>query len=112
MTQIPDSDISLNNFNFTLFRRDRNRRDGGVLVYVRECLPVRRRVDLENHQSEAIWIEIQSNTSRIILGAYYRPPGATQTYINTLLSDLEASVNGAYLCKPECVLILGDFNDT
>ena len=32
---IPDSDTSLN--NFTLFRRDRNWRDGGVLVYVRKC---------------------------------------------------------------------------
>ncbi len=41
---IPDSDISSN--NFTWFRWDRNRRGGGVLVYVRECLPVRRRADL------------------------------------------------------------------
>ena len=78
-----------------------------------KCLPVRRRADLENHQFEAIWIEIQSNSNsnRVIIGAYYRLHEATQTHINTFLSDLEASVNGAYSCKPECVVILGDLND-
>ncbi len=106
---IPDSEISLN--SFTLFRRDRNRRGGGVLIYVRECLPVRRRVDIESNHSEAIWVEIQSNATKVIIGAYYRPPGATQIGINTFLSELESSVNGAFSCKPECVVIVGDFND-
>ena len=46
---------------FKIFRRDRNRRGGGVMVYVSQEVNAKRREDLEDDAVEAIWMEIKVN---------------------------------------------------
>jgi hypothetical protein len=73
---IPDTDITL--ANYVIYRADRNRHGGGVMVYANETLPTVRRQDLETNDTESIWLEIRLPCGNILVGTYYRPPGANE----------------------------------
>ena len=83
-THLDDSIDSLELFpnTYTIFRKDRNRRGGGVLIAVKNnicCLP---RHDLNNVDSncstEMLWLEIRCKGNKcIIFGVFYRPPNST-----------------------------------
>ena len=51
------TDAELQMVGFRMYRRDRGRRGGGVMVYVPENICTRRRHDLESTDVEALWIE-------------------------------------------------------
>ena len=51
-----DNDVEL--CNYIILRNDRNRRGGGVALYVHNTIPVMRRVDLEKPNIEMLWAEI------------------------------------------------------
>ena len=73
-------DTHLTQENFTLFRRDRpSRSHGGLLVYVRNHVQVRRRPDLELREQECITLEltVPSPITRHLLFCCYRPPRPT-----------------------------------
>ena len=44
------------------------------MIYVKDCLRYKRRVDLESRNIESIWIELTNNHKRILFGLFYRPP--------------------------------------
>jgi hypothetical protein len=46
---------------------------GGVLLYVKSCLPHTRRTDLDIFVE--IFVEILQTSKKCIIGAVYRPPG-------------------------------------
>ncbi len=106
---ITDSDISLR--GYTIFRRDRNRHGGGVMMYVDQDLPVKRRYDLEHDSVESVWIELTLPHKLLIVGNYYRPPGATAGSTSDFVKNLQLSLDLAYASNPHGVIILGDFND-
>ena len=54
----PDSQFHLENYEFLLFRRDRNPKDGGKPVFVKNGLIAKRVKDLETKVSETIRIEL------------------------------------------------------
>ena len=101
---ISDADISLQ--DYTIFRRDRHRHGGGILVYVRETLPVLRRVDLEINGLETIWLEISLNCGNILVGSYYRPPGANEASKELFLTSFQSCIDTVFAENP-----IGDFND-
>ena len=71
---------------YTILRSDRkNKKGGGVLLYVPERLPFKRRPDLEVDGVECIWIEINFPRSQSILVSYvYRPPSSDVSYLELL----------------------------
>ena len=73
--EIPDSDLSLDGYQ--LFRKDRNRQGGGVCIYVNNSIPTNRLNNIENANTEIIWLKmhVDNNTKTIYFGVCYRPPG-------------------------------------
>ena len=55
---IPDEDISLVNYQIP-YRKDRPDSYGGVIVYVKDTIPCKRRQDLEIADLECIWLELK-----------------------------------------------------
>ena len=98
-----DSEVLDDMPDFTVFRRDRNRQ-GGVMLLLRSGIPAIRRTDLET-DCEVLWVEITSATSSILLGVFYRPP-ATDSM--SVINELHRSM----LTVPDSQLVIlgGDFN--
>ena len=98
-------DLQISNFNGPL-RRDRlDQEYGGVAVYSRKGLPVKRRKDLEPDNIELMWVEITSTTGTFLLGTIYRPPNSSAD----LWLSIEAAIERA--CDTTLhVILLGDIN--
>lgn len=106
---ISDADIALPDYQ--LFRKDRDRRGGGVLVFVHNSLSVSRRADLENNNIEALWLELALHSGKLFLGTYYRPPGDDLHGITEFMTALQDSIDRVFMENPKSLLLLGDFND-
>ena len=91
---------------FKILRKDRSRHGGGVLIAVRENLPVL--LLNESHNCELIWCQFKPlYVKPILLGVFYRPLSSNIEYLRLLSNSLE----GMRARFPECQLILcGDFN--
>ena len=82
---------------FVIFRRDRHRHGGGVMVLVRDDLVAHRRSDLET-SCELLWIELSTTKGPLLFGTYYRRP----------LHELNNSQQ--LLSARSKVILCGDFN--
>ena len=89
--------------DYTIFRRDRNRRGGGVMLYVKNSISAIRRTDLETN-CEVLWVELSTGPSKVLLGTFYRPPSSTHEYLTQLEMSL-ASIPESYT-----IVLCGDFN--
>ena len=77
------------NFEDVPFRRDRvGDSHGGILVYVKDGIPCKRRTDLELIAIECIWVEVNVRNKRVLVGTFYRPPNM----LPLILSDIENSI--------------------
>ena len=102
----PTDDLVFNGFR-TPFRRDRvGDSHGGILVYVKQDIPCKRRPDLELANIECIWIEINIRNKKLLLGTYYRPPNASPL----VLSNIETSIGLAVDTGIDNIYITGDLN--
>ena len=68
----PDSQFLIENYQFPLFRRDRNSKGGGKIVYVREGLISKRLIQFESEFIETICIEIKISKKKWC-SVYYSP---------------------------------------
>ena len=104
----PDSQLSINGFNF--MRKDRtdiqDKAGGGLLLYYKQSLQVTRRNDLEISNIESIWAEIILPNSRpFLICTVYRPPNALSSWVDLFEEELsKAHATGFEL------LLMGDFN--
>lgn len=101
---IKDAEIEIE--NYFLIRRDQNCKGGGVCVYVRPDIGFNQRMDLNNDQIEAVWLNILLPKSKpVLVGACYRPPDQTMFY------ELREEVCSKCMdfVKSE-VIMIGDFN--
>ena len=57
-----------------IIRRDRATLGGGVAVYVKSNIPLKRRWDLEMDSLEFIWLEVMMLQGKLLIGTAYRPP--------------------------------------
>ena len=79
---------------------------GGIILYVKDTLNIKRRDDLEHPNIECVWIEVIMPYNRnILLGTIYRPPGTLVAWYNSF----EYMVKEALDSKLQ-VIITGDFN--
>ena len=101
------SDAELQIYNFKIERKDRqNKRGGGLLLYIHENVPYKRRIELENNQIESVWIEVRfPNSKSFLLNFSYRPPSSLQSWIDSY----EIQISNA-LIENDDIYMLGDFN--
>ena len=79
---------------------------GGVILYVKETLFYKRRVDLEIRGVENIWIELANNHKRVLFGVFYRPPNSDANYFSNIEDSLALAVDTGI----SDVIVTGDFN--
>ena len=97
---------------FQIFRNDRNGGiGGGVAIYAKDTIPVRRRMDLEGDELEMITLEVTFQKKRFIIACCYRAPGANARQAQDFIDQLQGVVNDVIEDKPESLFILGDMND-
>ena len=100
-SSISDSEVEIP--GFYVFRNDRNRNGGGVVLYVKDYLSPH--VICKNFHSHSVWVDIKVKNVHFTIGSIYRPPNAPVSYFDLIISDLETisslSTN---------VIIMGDLN--
>ena len=102
-----DSEIELPGFN-PPYRNDRlDRHGGGVIVYCKDFLVAKRRVDLEIRNTECVWIEFSLKKEKYLLGTFYRPPNSTQMIWDSIEQSIELAID----TKIKNILITGDLNE-
>ena len=79
---------------------------GGVILYVKDNLYYKRRVDLEIAGVENIWIELAENHTRILFGVFYRPPSSDATYFLNIEDSIALAVDTGI----SDIIVTGDFN--
>ena len=77
------------------------------MIYVKDCLYYKRRVDLESHNIESIWIELTNNHKRIFFGLFYRPPNSDSNYFSDIEDSVVLAVDSPGISE---IIITGDFN--
>lgn len=91
---------------YTVFRKDRCGRGGGVLLAFPASARVFRRTDLEHHDLEALFVELCLPHSTVLVGCVYCPPSIREESYRLLEVSLRAASLGNY----ENILVFGDFN--
>ena len=66
--------------------------------------------ELEQHDIECIWLLITLKGTKLLLGTFYRAPGANAK-VNYFLSSFSDMIDKVTQHKPSTVIITGDFND-
>ena len=89
------------------FRKDRITNSyGGVIVYVKDNIPCKRRLDLEIDGVECIWLELTLRNKTVLFSVFYRPPNSpAQTLV-----DIEISIDLAFDTNIGNIIVTGDFN--
>ena len=92
---------------YKMFRKDRNKKGGGIILYVNEeilCKKIDMKVD--NHNIEAIFIEVNLRKEKWLMIGVYKPPSQSECdFVNTLQQSL-SSLSQKY----ERFIIIGDLN--
>ena len=78
---------------------------GGILLYIREGLNTKRRIDLEVNELESVCVEITTKNGKFIIASFYTPPNAPVTSWDHFERLIDNIVNTAYN-----VILLGDIN--
>lgn len=96
---------------YTFIRCDRyNGQGGGVWLYIKDGIDYIRRNDLENTDTESIWIEIKiKNSKPIIFGNIYRPPDSSQHLLKNFDIVLSKTLKNVDNENKESI-IMGDLN--
>ena len=104
--KISSNVLSIKGYNME--RRDRkDKKGGGILMYLSNEITYKRRDDLELGDIESIWIEVKFKYSKpILVCSAYRPPSSNREWIDTFSRELK----GAFSTNDNEVIIMGDFN--
>ena len=102
-SSMPDSEIAITGFK--VYRLDRNRQGGGVLIYVSNNLQSQL-LKVDTFNLELIWIKIVADSLSLKLGVFYRPPSSPVGSIDSLECSLE-DINPIDFNN---VVLVGDFN--
>ena len=107
--QVNPSLFILNNYHEPLTKH-RDRKGGGVAIYVRNNIAVKRLHHLEIDGIEWIWCLIKIKSITLIICSLYLPPKSTTNQHSEFLQKFSECITLAELHSPDNILILGDFN--
>ena len=101
--------FALDNFHEPLTRhRDRN--GGGVAIYVRNNIAVKRLPDLELDGLEWVWCLLKIQRTTLIICTIYVPPHFSSSQHHDLIDKLNEGIALAQTYSPDNIILLGDFN--
>ena len=102
----PDSQFFIENYQFPPYRRDRNSKGGGKIVYVKQGLISKRLKSFESKNIETICIELTISKKKWCILFAYRPPNFDKkSFFGEISNSLCLMVN-----KYENIRIAGDLN--
>ena len=100
---IKDHEIFIPNYSIT--RRDRSRHGGGLIMYIRDSIPI---LSMVRHPNiELILTRIQLRQGVLMVGLLYRPPSSAAIDIFAELDTTLFNLPSSHL--KSCVIV-GDFN--
>ena len=105
-------DLSIEGFEQIPERADNKeggRPKGGVCLYYKNDIPLKRRTDLE-FNDETIVVEIKLNRKKIIYLLSYRSPSQSVDAFDTYMQKLQTFYTKALLDRPSSIVMTGDFN--
>ncbi len=103
-------DHYLNVNGYSMVRKDRqHKQGGGLIMYIRNGVNYRRRLDIECADLEIICIEIKLPNKSILLSTVYRPPNNDSQSVQHWLHHMEESLYQMYSENKPTVL-MGDTN--
>ena len=106
--EFPDSQFAIEGYYHPAqFRKDRTAHGGGLIVYVRNGIPVRRIKTFEPPHQEIICLEITINKSKWLIYSFYRSESFRD--LTTFLEELKKSIDKA-INKYENIVLMGDIN--
>ena len=88
----PDAQFMIENYEFPPFRRDRNKKEVGKMVFIRKELLAKRLEDFETKSTETICIELVISKRKWCIIFTYRPPKYDK---KVFLHELSKTVNVA-----------------
>ena len=103
-SEILDNEIAISDYQ--IFRRDRDRHGGGVMIYVHSCLAVDLHVCVPNIEFISISVSVSKVAPKFCIALYYRPPSASVDcfdYLSRTLCNLNPSSFNKFI-------LVGDFN--
>ena len=102
----PDAQFKINNYQYPPFRRDRNSKGGGKIVYIRQGLISKRLSKFESKGIETICIELTISKKKWCILFAYRPPNLDKnTFFSEISNNLSLIIN-----EYENVIVAGDLN--
>ena len=102
----PDFQFHMKNYQFPQFRRGRNSKAGGKLVFVKNGLIAKRVKDLETKVSETICIELTISKKKWYILFAYKPPKQNNVlFFQEISNSLNQIVN-----KYENIFLADDLN--
>ena len=103
--------ISIDGFSREIYRADHpsDNKIGGVCLYFREGLPIKRRKDLEFLQ-EMIVAEITISRNKILFSTIYRSPSQNSEQFENFIDRLHRSLNVMQRERPPLMILTGDLN--
>lgn len=101
---IDDAEIHIKGYHNKVYRRDRNKHGGGVLLYIKDKWTV---TNVSKHEFlEVLTLDIkQLNSPTLKLGVVYRPPDSLVQWYTDFDSVAEELATSA-----ENIIVMGDFN--
>ena len=108
---VKDEDIFIEDFSKTIFRSDHPGGDqvGGVCIYFKKNLPIKRRKDLEIMQRSVV-TEMNLNRQKIFFVVICRSPNQNSENFNLFQENLQKVIDSMKNLKPHTIVITGDFN--
>ena len=106
--EFPDSQFVIEGYYHPAqFRKDRTAHGGGLIVYVRNGIPVRRVKTFEPPNQEIICLEIAINKRKWLIYSFYRSESFSD--LTTFLEELKKSIDKA-INKYENIVLMDDIN--
>ena len=114
--EIPDNAIAMH--GFTLFRKDREKRGGGVAIFVKSNIQCKRLPvpDIPESVTEILWLQMRPcrlprAVSSILIAVVYHPPHASADDNYKVYNHIQGVVDSHLACHPDSLIcIVGDFN--
>ena len=102
----PDHQFKMEGYQFPPFRRDRNSRGGGKMVFVKQGLIAKRLKNLETKQSETICLELKISKKNWCIIFAYRPPKSNKKHFFDEMTQLLSKAVNSY----DNIVVAGDLN--
>ena len=105
---VSDGQVYINGFDFLMQDRSdtQNKSGGGLILYYKESLKCKRRLELEISHIEILWCKFTlPNTKPFLLYTLYRPPSAQSEWINLFEEELSIAQSTSLE-----IILIGDFN--